>query len=358
MGSLWSPDPALNEAVFRWKYEENPFAGDVLVYLALRDGVPVGMRAFAPSCWDAGAAAASTLLYVADDFVVAEADRNHGLFHLFTEAALADLRARGAPCFLSMSALRVTRLQLLASGSHSVGVLPTIALRPAWLRGLDRLADAAQRTPLLWRLAARLAAGRPARAAFEQLDAVAGPVPSGEGGQIELRTQVPPGELAGFVATLPQDDRIRHRRDAAFFAWRYRNPLHAYRFLVARRNGRISGYLVLQRGLSAYADARRINLVDWACESDGVLAALIETALRLGGITDLVTWRCSDAGPAAVFERLGFRPADLHQAQRGLPCILVRAVQDAALANELRLGARPLLDAASWDLRMAYTSFA
>jgi hypothetical protein len=161
-----------------------------------------------------------------------------------------------------------------------------------------------------------------------------------------------------LVATLPQDDRIRQRRDEAFFAWRYRNPLHAYRFIVARRDGRITGYLVLQRGLSAYADARRINLVDWACESDEVLAALIETAQRVGGITDLVTWRCSDAGTAAVFERLGFLPADLHQAQRGLPCILVRAVQQTLAANGLRLGARPLLDLPNWDLRMAYTSFA
>jgi acyl carrier protein len=349
MCGLWSPDPALNEAVFRWKYFDNPFAGEPLIYLALRDGKPVAMRAFCESAWEGEGMADPVAMYVADDFVVAEQDRNHGLFNLFTEAATADLRARGEGLFLSLSALRVTRLQLLASGSRSVGVLPTIARRPGWLRVLDQLADAAQHTPLLWRVAERLAAARPARSSFERLDAAAGQAIATAAGQVEICRQVPADELAGLVARLGHDGRIRHRRDARFFEWRYRHPLHAYRCLVARRDGRTVGYLVLQRGLSAFHNPRRVNIVDWACESDDVLRALIVTASEQGGLIDLVTWA---EGP--VFAQLGFVPADAHQAQRGLPCVLVRSLEEA----EPRLGRRPLLDLASWDLRMAYTSFA
>jgi acyl carrier protein/GNAT superfamily N-acetyltransferase len=351
---LWSPDPALNEAVFRWKYEGNPFAGETLIYLALHDGRAVAIRAFCRSAWEGVPDVPPHTPYVADDFVVEEEHRNHGLFNLFTDAALADLRARGEHVFLSLSALRVTRLQLLASGSRSVGVLPTIALRPAWLRAADAIVDALARTPVLWRLVQGRMPGGRAERTFRRLDALRTPIER-DGLRVEVTADPPAAELAALVFRLRHDGRLRHRRDESFFAWRYRHPLHAYRTLIARHGNRIVGYVVLQRGLSAYANPRRINLVDWACERTDVLASLVEAARSAGRIVDLVTW--SNRSDAATFEGLGFRAADSHQTSRGLPCVLVRAV-DGTPTDEPHLAGRPMLDPESWDLRMAYTSFA
>ena len=142
-----------------------------------------------------------------------------------------------------------------------------------------------------------------------------------------------------------------------FFAWRYRHPLHSYRLLLARRAGRLAGYIVLQRGLSAFANPRRVNLVDWACEDAALLTPLLAVARDSGRIVDLVTWASGGADDSRAFELAGFRPADTQQAQRGLPCVLVRSVDERA-GVEPRLGDRPLLALESWDLRMAYTSFA
>ncbi len=42
--SLWSPDLALNRAYFEWKYDQNPYIDQPLIYVALCNGEVVGMR--------------------------------------------------------------------------------------------------------------------------------------------------------------------------------------------------------------------------------------------------------------------------------------------------------------------------
>ena len=44
--ALWSPDLALNSAYVAWKYEQNPYVGEPLIYLALQNERVVGMRGF------------------------------------------------------------------------------------------------------------------------------------------------------------------------------------------------------------------------------------------------------------------------------------------------------------------------
>lgn len=351
---LWSPDPALTAALFRWKYQDNPFAADPLIYLALHDGQPVAMRAFGGALWE-GDAAEPRPVYVADDFIVQEAHRNQGLFQRFTEVALPELARRGQAFFISASALRVTRLQSLASGSRSVGVLPSIARRPAWVVALDWLAERAGRLPLLWRATQRLPIGASAARSFERLDAAAARPARGAGAVIAREAR--PQAMAELVARLGHDGRIRHRRDAAFFGWRYRHPLHAYRFVYAQRGDALTGYLVLERGLSPTMNPRRVNVVDWACESDAVLGELLAAAIAAGRFAELATWgRTTRPSEPDAFERAGFGPSDPAQAERGLPCILVR--ETAAAGDSPGEAAARWLDLANWDLRMAYTSYA
>lgn len=354
---LWSPDAALNEAVFGWKYEDNPFAADPLVYLALRDGAPVAMRAFCGSAWEIGGACTPQAVYLADDFVVAEKDRNHGLFNRFTEAATLDLRARNQSFFLSLSALRVTRLQSLASGSNSIGVVPVIAAQPKWIALADRVGAAVSRAPLLWRHAHRLHCGAPAATSFARLDATL----SERIGDLDIAVvdAAKSEDMAALIARLPYDGRIRHLRDARFFDWRYRHPLHAYRFVLARRGKELAGYAVLQRGLSPYSNQRRVNVADWACESEDVLSVLLSAARRWGRFAELVAWRMpAQQRHGDAFERSGFIEADTDHAARGLPCVLLRRVHDEATAAAQPERDDPWQQFANWDLRMAYTSYA
>ena len=118
---LWSPDPALNRRFFAWRYADNPFDHAPLVYLARRDGRTIGMRGLVRSRWQT--ADGEVDWYSADDLAVESSEEGHGLFARFRNAARDDLLARGAPLLLSLSALRVTRLQSLAAGARSLGVV-------------------------------------------------------------------------------------------------------------------------------------------------------------------------------------------------------------------------------------------
>jgi hypothetical protein len=46
--------------------------------------------------------------------------------------------------------------------------------------------------------------------------------------------------MADLVRRLGHDGRLRHVRDERYLAWRYRNPLYEYRFLV-RESDRLEG---------------------------------------------------------------------------------------------------------------------
>ncbi|HEX5665285.1 MAG TPA: hypothetical protein VFX71_00470 [Hyphomicrobium sp.] len=162
--------------------------------------------------------------------------------------------------------------------------------------------------------------------------------------------------MAGLVAATARDGRIRHVRDAAYLDWRFRNPLHSYRFVFGYRADELVGYLVLQRGRSAYANARRINLADWAAQSDSILRSLLESTIAFSSAPELVVWSATlSFDERRVFADLGFAPTDPEDQARGLPCILVRGVESD---GRLPSGSQALLDISNWDVRMIYTSFA
>ena len=88
--------------------------------------------------------------------------------------------------------------------------------------------------------------------------------------------------MADLVARQAYDGRIRHVRDARYLAWRFQNPLHEYRFLLAGGD-RLHGYLVLQ----AYRLSRHgaANIVDWEASDPAVRRALLHAAVEWGGFS-------------------------------------------------------------------------
>lgn len=334
---LWSADAIRNAEYFQWKYADNPYLHEPLIRIALRDGRAVAMRGLFGAMWEAGAAGATVLPY-ADDFVVAPADRNSGIARRVLHESLADAARRGYPYAVSLSAGAVTFVASLAAGWRSAG-----SYQPA-CRDLA--------PPSRWR---RWLGG--ARSTLGA-DPFAGLDRCGAAGAVSMQRAVRPEEMAELIARTPWDGRIRHVRDARHFAWRFRNPLHEYRFVYWDEGSALQGYLVLQRYLAERADRLRVNIVDWEAVDQHVRAGLLEAVLTRGRFARLHTWTVGAAAPVrALLSRHGFVAADdpaggIRARSSGL---LVRRLGAGVDGNDWRLGDRNLLDVADWDLRPLYS---
>jgi hypothetical protein len=349
---LWSPDTELNRRFFEWRYERNPLDEDPIVLLACRGNRVVGMRGVFLSRWEHGDSRHAW--YCADDLVVAADEEGHGLVSLLTEATCREVAARGHRLLFSLSALRVTRMKLLATGSQSIGTMNPIGRYTTAAHRLDTASRLLRRLPALWRFTEAVPTSQRSTTVFARLEQGS----TVRDGDLSIRIADTPEceDMARLVATAASDGRIRHVRDARYLDWRFRNPLHEYRFVFAYRSEKLVGYLVLQRGRSAYADARRINLADWTAETASVLRSLLARTIIASSAPELVTWSAG-LGPeeSEAFAALGFAPNDPEHRARGLPCILVRGVESD---GGLPLGSEPLLDIRNWDVRMIYTSLA
>jgi GNAT superfamily N-acetyltransferase len=301
------------------------------------------------SCWEIGPDAERFVVPCGDDLVIAPAHRRRGLFGRIMDATVADLAAHGHPVTFSLSAGPVALVGSLARGWRSVGSV----------REVSRVAGP---TALLWRPAMRVrswpgarrlanAVSHVWRQPFRHLDTVARRTPAGSA--VWCTREPRPEAMADLVKRLGHDGRARHVRDARYLAWRFANPLHEYRFLLAGEDV-LEGYLVLQ----AYrlVGRGRVNVVDWEAASPAVRRALLGAAIDWGRFAELSTWTMSlpeEAG--AILRESGFLPVTR---DRRLPqglAVLVRSVTPSPSEPGPALGGRRLLDAANWDMRMLYS---
>jgi GNAT superfamily N-acetyltransferase len=346
---LWRGDEALNTAYLEWKYERNPYLPAPLICLALHDGNVVGMRGMFGSCWEVGPGAERFIVPCGDDLVIAPVHRRRGLFGQIMNATVAELIARGHAVTFSLSAGPVAMAGSLARGWRSVGSV----------REVSRIA---RPTSLPWRLPIRMPAWSAVRRLgaalsyvwkepFRRLDQIAPRSPSGSA--IWSAREPRPEAMADLVQRLGHDGRVRHVRDARYLAWRFVNPLHEYRFLLAGED-RLEGYLVLQ----AYrlVGRGRVNVVDWEATSPAVRRALLRAAIDWGRFGEMSTWTMSLPEEAGTLLREnGFLPVTRHRLAPQGPAVLVRSPTSSPGEPGPALGGRPLLDAATWDMRMLYS---
>jgi GNAT superfamily N-acetyltransferase len=342
--SLWSSDRALNAAYLRWKYVENPFRTDrVLMQLALSGGRVVAMRGMFGSLWEVGDAATRHLFPHADDFVVAPGHRNRGVAHRIMTGLLAEAGRCGAPFAISFSVSPVTFVASLATGWRSAGSYRTVWSGTSASPTLERVRNRLRRSRGFAVLRRWYAGGH-----FRRLDRRAGSAPSG----MSLARQPRPREMAELVARLPWDGRLRHVRDADYFAWRFRNPLSDYRFLYAG-DRELKGYLVLQRFVSNRLDRGQVSIADWEAEDERTRAMLLDAALDAGCFRHLQTWTAGASEPVRTLLR---DRAFQDRATGGLRTRndgpLVRRLGAVPAEDRWTLGGRDVLDIASWDLRM------
>jgi len=351
---LWCGDTARNAAYFRWKYLDNPYLGDVILRLVRDGGRIVAMRGLFGSLWEVDEPGNHVVLPHADDFVVDPEYRNRGAAARVMKQTIADARDRGCPFAVSLSASPVTFVSSLAAGWKAAGRYDPVwrhSPRSAALQGLRDRLGSVRWLSRLRRVVAPTSivnAASPANP-FARLDGGAARLPP----TLSLERSARPEEMAALVARLPWDGRIRHVRSREYFEWRFRNPMHDYRFLYFVDDGGLRGYLVLQRSLSDRVDRARVNIADEEANEPAVRAALLRAALDLGRFDRVQAWTSSlPEGSRSLLREWGFKPPASNVLTRSGGLLVFRLGSGPAPAT-WALGRRNLLSIADWDLRMA-----
>lgn len=353
---LWSSDMALNTAYLEWKHEQNPYLAEPLIYLALSDGKVVGMRGMFGTKWEIGNPPATTTWLHADDLVIVPDYRNRGLHTRIMRAVFDDLAKRGYEYVVNLHGSRITALSSLAMGWRSVGSVRPMSLRSGTDQFWERFGARVKKLPIVWRYAGRVPFmfSAAAREPFFHLDR-ANRRQKTPNSQVHVQKTPRSREMAELVARLGGDGRIRHVRDIEYFAWRFRNPLHSYRFLFSGTD-RLDGYLVLQRSLSNVAYPTRVNIVDWEAVNDRVCADLLHAAVGWGQFPDLRCWTATlPQETVKLLQAQGFRAVSDEGIAARVTSVLVRPVRDELLETDWQLAGRRLLDMNNWDLRMLYS---
>lgn len=349
---LWTDNPVTNAAYYDWKYLSNPYVREPLIYLAFEGDELAGMRGFMGARWELDGQQID--IPCACDLLIGEQHRNRGIFKLIMDFAMRDLLGHGYRFVFNLSAgSPLTRLSQLAFGWKGTGSLGVMewSSRPKLLRYLRHYAKRSSLLRASWNQVRPAAPAQPqAIGSFDPFQLI-GQRAAGASGAIRLLSKVDPEGMAGCVARLPPDGRLRHVRNAEYFAWRYRNPLREYRFLANVDLG-ISGYLVLA--------ARRhdpwsgLAIADWEAASPEIARDLLRTTLRWGKFRKVQIWSATlPPSRQQLLRNAGFfnvdEPVSAAQPMRTVFVGRAPGVSDWSLHH------RELLDPGNWDLRMIYS---
>jgi len=325
--------PPVARRYLEWKYEENPYLDEPLMFLALdRRGSVVGMRGFYGTCWKR--AGQRVVLPCADDFLIAEGARNSGLATTIMRSALSELARRGFQYVLNASGGPVTVLQSLAMGWGSLGAMEPVARLSRRERARQFLRQSMQGKPFLWRFVGDSTRHDPAvLRRFDHASRRAG----SRGVVVAAGTSARPEPMAAVADGRPDDGHVAHVRDPGYFRWRFRNPTRDYRFVYAERDGGLEGFLAVAAYPRVDNPYQPFNIVDWEARDEAVAAELLRAALDWGRFPALGAWAASHTTQQRVLlEEHGFRPSNLERRARGMPCVLLKTLQqEGALAATL-----------------------
>ena len=347
-----------NRAYLTWKYLENPYLTDPLLYIARHRDRVVGMRGMYGTSWLVPGLDHPQVLPCAADTGISPDHRDSGLFADLTDFALADLNNRGFPYVINMSATPANYVtSIMTMGWRKVGsyeplirsTTPISVATPerpklGAISAMKRLSTGlnSKRVRAAVRSARRLRRKAFGRNPFSEFDQHLRPVGADS---VEIALRPRQDAMERIASQFDPRTAIRHLRDETYFAWRYANPHATYRFLFLGADDS-QGYAVLQGTSGSPA----IQLVDWAGEAES-FAELLDATISLSKPAQLGTWGAT--APPAIRQHLGragFVPDRIDsRARRG--GLIVRSLS-AGEIDDWSIGTRPLLDLDNWDLRM------
>ena len=332
---LWGADLEANRAYFQWKYEQNPYVKSPHIYLVLSDNTVVGMRGFYGAHWDFGDGDGALVCLGAGDLVIAPEHRNRGLFPRLMEFAHNDLASLGVHYLFNLSGSPITQISSMAVGWRSIGLLS----RLDWA------------SPSSGWLARTLKKRRGQRAVQELFSPGSSFLNARRARRMQENGFAPdsrPEAMANLAQSLGGDARLRHDRSQRFFEWRFRNPRSIYRF-VFQGNTELEGYVALQT--PRQGETMQVSIVDWCAVNCSVLENLIRRVIEVGRLQRL-TIRASGFAPEIqnMLAAFGFRALQSKSGVRAYkPTVLVKPLGEK---RNWTVAGRPLLDLATWDVRM------
>jgi GNAT superfamily N-acetyltransferase len=353
---LWGPDLTLNTLYFEWKYQKNPYLKEPLIHLAMHNGKAIGMRGFFGVQWQCGLPVRRFDGLYADDMVIAPEHRGRGLMSKIMTSAFECLIASGYQYVFNLSAGDVTLHSSLNMGWRSAGWLQPMQWRSRRKAAWNGLLRRAMRLPFASHALTRLGLA-PSHRLLKEVDLrrvnrILRRFPN-----ISYHEIPRCPDMADLVERIGDTGRIAHVRNREYFQWRFQNPQSRYRFLFWQEE-RLEGYLVLQEYASEYDGRDVLNIVDWEASHLAIKARLMQAAISaLAGTIPVMIWSATLPRPEIeILQNSGFcslRPP--RDPLRSPPAILVRPINRARLNDEWKLDNRPLLDPASWDMRMLYS---
>ena len=351
---LWGEDLLQNKAYFEWKYEQNPYQAEPMIYLCTYRDRLVGTTSFIGAQWQVGDREIS--FPYGGDSVIHPDHRNQGLFKRLNEFSLADIRKRGYEFTVALSAAQVTFYSFLMMGWRSVGEITDHRYQAVDHQDVS-IISVLKRSQLISKLyrgvrgiLSRQTAREQSRVnVFGELDRMSRITGDNPPEHVSVSRDPKPAEMAGLVARNAYDGRIRQVRDQKYFTWRYDNPLSEYRFLFWEKDG-LDGYLVLQTKLTPGYSA--VSIVDWEFTNPQVQEDLLRAAVTWGKFHSISIWTVSMKNPGMeLLTRYGFVPEE----KAYTPGLLVKELTGAVPEEDWNLGDQVLTDISKWDLRAIYS---
>jgi hypothetical protein len=335
LAGLWPYGRGLNARYFDWRYVENPWADGVHGIVALHGGEPVGYRGYVAGKFRADDGTDVGVLYPCDT-IVAPAHRNQGLSVRMGKLA-SDFAGAGWRFFINLTSGRNSRPGYLA-----LGFLP-LGKRVLWQRH--------GRNPFLW--AVQAWSKREDRAASP---AARSRIRFGRFGEVLVAEAPRLEDMAAIIAAERLDGpALRIRQDAAFFAWRYRNPVRQYAFYFRKQGDAADAYAVVD----VSPDGRTGTILDYGEARDGALLAVLRHACESGDFVALAVQEFGiDRRLARFLGELGFAP--VHTAKtilrRGTvdalaPSVLFRPVASQIGERDFHAGSLDLRKPEHWRLK-------
>jgi GNAT superfamily N-acetyltransferase len=352
-------DAEMSARYLAWKYGENPYISEPLIYLTLLKGQPVAMRGFFGSCWEVGGS--KVIVPCAADLVVAPEHQNRGLIAQLMKHAFEELRGLGFSHVFSLSAGDVAAMSARALGFKAIARVETLVRMRRFTMAaiLWRLKGASRRlaTYKVWRrhfrnvIAKSQALRGELRSEFRRFDRIASSGGLGRGfvAGADLRAD----EMSDLVERIGNEGRIRQLRDPAYLRWRYASPARDYRFLYSVGGSGIDGYLALSTTRGDTFPAVRI--ADWEAINPAVKRRMLVAAIQAGRFRQLAIWKfAAGEDDVAILKASGLVPERVPAGVKGLGITVFAKALDGAKSA---LSEVPVFDRSNWDYRMIYSDF-
>jgi hypothetical protein len=313
---LWGHDFLLNSKYFAWKYEDNPYIQDPILYLVMSRKNLVAMRGVFGSRWKFRDDT-FTIPCLADSVVIPE-HRKRGLIGLINKYALGNLSAKGYQHVFGLSAGPAIYHSFLKFGARDIGKLKILTLAQT-----DKSNGSFQ----------RVGVSHPVSVSREPLCEA----------------------MADLNAKVNNPNKLGHIRNKEYYRWRIRNPLSEYYFIYIGADS-ICGYMVLQT--SVKTGRSRGKIVDWAIDDESLLLVLLRAAIDANISERLEIWACTlTSEQIALLKEIGFRCAGAAWNASGyIRTIQFRPTTKKPISKrQWQLGDCLLTDKRNWDLRMIYS---